>query len=307
MTERRTNYNLEIIAGPCSAGPENIGELHQIADMGTVSGVRVVGLKSRTDLNPTGEGMGIDFDVINAQILQPGIERDILPPSVEYARDLSKRGMLVATEVMLPEIQIPYYEGLIPKDKLLLWNPSVNQLGWQTMQTAQYAERNGWAVGIKNGKALGSTLSEANDPNHEGTSMEKAWTGLAAYAQSANEIILIHRGVDVPEKGDYRNALVHESARRAKKKVPGSKLYFDPSHSYGPKLRDQIIEDTIRTMATRDGKGFLYDGILIETGTSKTDTNQHISLEELEAMTKELGTFRNLRTPEKVVFSSTSR
>ena len=84
-------------------------------------------------------------------------------------------------------------------------------------------------------------------------------------------------------------------------------MYFDPSHSYGPKLRDQIVEGTIEAMAMRDGQDFLYNGILIETGTSKTDTNQHISLEELEAMTKELGTFRNLRTPEKVVFSSTSR
>jgi 3-deoxy-D-arabino-heptulosonate 7-phosphate (DAHP) synthase len=301
---------LEIIAGPCSVDHKNIEEIREIADMGTISGVRVVGLKSRTDLDPTGKGMGIDFDAYQERKkkLKQGISAtDIVPPSVKYAADLANNyGVQVATEVMNPHVQVPAYIGRIPENKLLLWQPSVMQLGWPVEDLAEYAEENGWAVGIKNGKALGSTLAEANDPDTTETSMEKAWKGLAAYANKGQEIILIHRGVDVPEKGDYRNALVHEAARRVKA-ATGRPVFHDPSHSLGDKMRPQIVEDTIKTMHMKDGSEFLYDGILIETGTSQTDTNQHISLDELSYLTKELSTFRDLRTPEKTIFKSYAR
>jgi hypothetical protein len=39
---------------------------------------------------------------------------------------------------------------------------------------------------------------------------------------------------------------------------------------------------------------YLYDGILIETGRSKTDTEQHISVEELKILCKEISKFRVL-------------
>jgi 3-deoxy-D-arabino-heptulosonate 7-phosphate (DAHP) synthase len=302
--------NLEIIAGPCSVDHKNIDEIREIADMGNVSGVRVVGLKSRTDLDPTGKGMGIDFDAYQERKrrLKQGISaKNVVPPSVEYAAELTNNyGVRVATQVMNPHVQVPAYIGRIPENQLLLWQPSVMQLGWPVEDLAEYAEENGWAVGIKNGKALGSTLAEAEHPDTTGTSMEKAWKGLAAYANKGQEIILIHRGVDVPEKGDYRNALVHEATRRVKA-ATGKPAFYDPSHSLGEKMRHQIVEETIKTMHMKDGREFLYDGILIETGTSQTDTNQHITLQELSDMAEELAKFRDLRTPEKTIFKSYAR
>jgi 3-deoxy-D-arabino-heptulosonate 7-phosphate (DAHP) synthase len=38
----------------------------------------------------------------------------------------------------------------------------------------------------------------------------------------------------------------------------------------------------------------LYDGILIEAGTSKTDSEQHISIKELKELVKELSKFRKI-------------
>lgn len=49
-----------------------------------------------------------------------------------------------------------------------------------------------------------------------------------------------------------------------------------------------------------DKNHFLYDGILIEVGNSKSDTHQHISVDELKYLTQELSKFRDLVSPEKV-------
>jgi 3-deoxy-D-arabino-heptulosonate 7-phosphate (DAHP) synthase len=297
-------YDLEIIAGPCSVGTENIGEIYQIAEIGAVSGARVVGLKSRTGLNSTGEGMGIDYKSIN-HAMEEGVENTLTPPSIVFAQDVvSETGLMVATEIMIPEIQLPFFEkGSFPEGKLLAWNPSVNQLGWQVRQTAKYAKRNGWTVGLKNGKALGVSADHANDPESRTSPLEETWAGLTTYAEGSKETILIHRGVDVPEKVNHRNLPVHEVARRVKNRT-GKKLFFDPSHIYGPKMRDQIVDETVQAMHMRNGDEFLYDGILIETGTSKTDTKQHITVAELEGLTERLAKFRQLRTPEKVVFEA---
>ena len=51
--------------------------------------------------------------------------------------------------------------------------------------------------------------------------MEKTWIGLSHYT-GMNEpgleekLILIHRGVDIYNKGDYRNLPVHQAAKRTK-------------------------------------------------------------------------------------------
>ena len=304
---------LRIIAGPCSVDSNNLSEIYQIAGIevanrrgGTrgkqraIYGARVVGLKSRTGFNPTGEGMGIDAPVIFQRLHPNGekISNKQVAPSVEYAQQIVRdTGLLVATEVMMPELQLPDYEGRIPPGKLLAWNPSVAQLGWTIAQIASYAGENGWYVGIKNGKTLGTTLAAAN--NGEPTSLENCWNGLASYASGAGDNrILIHRGVDVPEKGDFRNALVHETAKRVKRET-GLPLYFDPSHSYGPKLRGQIVQGTIEAMLMVDGNDeYLYDGILVEAGTSKTDTKQHITLDELAHIASEVARFRTLEEPD---------
>jgi hypothetical protein len=302
-------YNLEIIAGHCSFNPEKIDEIYELAKIRVknklgksqraVWGTRVVGLKSRTNLDIKGDGMGIDF----SHYMKSPLSQNP-PPSIEFAKKIiNETGLIVATEIMLPHIQLPYYESHLPKGKLLIWNPSVMQLGWPIIQMARYASKHGWYLGIKNGKAIDQNLKTANNPKTNFvSSMQKSWMGLTTYAQGVGDkLVLIHRGVETPDKGLYRNGIVHEVARKTKRNIPEAKLYFDPSHTRGPKMRHKIIETTIHAMYLRDRNHWLYDGILIEAGTSPTDTEQHLTINEMEILVKELAKFRNLREPDIVI------
>lgn len=305
------NSTITIIAGPCSVDDNNIHEIHELSNIEikgrrAIAGTRIVGLKSRTGLDASGNGMGMDFDVYQKNsdiIMQGGSIKDLLiAPSAYIAQEISKKtNMLIATEVMNPLVQLPSFEGKLGKGAFLPWNPSVNQLGWHISQIAQFARRNGWQVGIKNGKWIGDHLESANTEEYQGkTTMEKTWAGLVDFVgELEQDIILIHRGVDVPGKGNYRNAVVHSIAKRVKAET-GAKLYFDPSHSYGPKLRSHIVDATIDIMKMKLSKNeYLYDGILVEVGTSTTDTEQHITIKELDHMVKKLSTFRSLKEPGK--------
>lgn len=110
----------------------------------------------------------------------------------------------------------------------------------------------------------------------------------------SSDLALIHRGFEVPDKGNYRAPAVHEIAKRTKKRI-GRELFFDPSHSLGPEMRDQIVEGTIKAMKMKlDEENYLYDGVLIEVGTSTTDTEQHITVAEYKGMVRDLSTFRDL-------------
>ena len=131
--------------------------------------------------------------------------------------------------------------------------------------------------------------------------MEKTWIGLVKFAGDLeHDIILINRGVDVPDKGNFRNIPVHTISKRVKKNT-GVKLFFDPSHSYGPKMRDSITQAVIDAMRMKVNEDeYLYDGALIETGTSSTDTDQHISVKELEHIVKEIAKFRTLQIPNQL-------
>lgn len=301
---------LTIIAGPCSITKENTQEIiEEIAPILTtdgeraIYGTRVVGLKSRTSLNHMGHGMGIDYDVIKKCIhASEKTLRKLSLPSVELAEEIAKKtGLLIATEVMIAHIQLPFYERKkILRGNLMIWNPAVDQLAWHVWEMSKYAKINGWDLGIKNGKFLGNeSLNSANHPEYNGqTSLEKTWLGLTTYISEMEKTpILIHRGVDVHGRGDFRNAPVHEVAKRVKTQSQGARLYFDPSHSFGPKLRDQIVEGTIEAMKIETNNGYLYDGILIEAGTSPSDTDQHITTNELKKLVEKLSTFRKLRAP----------
>jgi hypothetical protein len=309
------NSALTIIAGPCSIDENNISEVYELADITVtnqqgqtqraIAGTRVVGIKSRTELDASGKGMGIDYPIFhkNLELLRSGgCTRELeIPPSVVMAEEIYKKtNMLIASEIMIPQVQMPVYEGKIPKGKLMPWNPAVEQLGWPLMEMGMYAKKNGWHVGIKNGKWVGEDLHHANTEEFKGkTTMEKTWSGLTTYVGDLDgDIILIHRGVDVPNKGDYRNATVHTIAKRVKL-ATGAKLYFDPSHTYGPKMRQHIVAAVIEAVNMKiNEEEYLYDGILIETGTSTTDTDQHITLIELKAMAQELARNRDLVSPE---------
>ncbi len=306
------NTSVTIIAGPCSISEDNQEQLFDIAQI-TIStpsrgvhqpiwGLRVVGLKSRTSLDLSGNGMGIDFPVYQRNIdrFMKGESHDTfeVPPSVRVAEKIfQKTNMLVATEVVDPMIQIPPFVGIAPAKRLLLWNPAVNQLGHPMFTMGQYAIKNNWYVGIKNGKWLGDI------PNSGMSSMEKCWAGLSTYAMggdltSNNHLLaMIHRGVDVANKGEYRNLPVHDAAQRIKENV-SVKLFFDPSHSFGPLLRDSIVDETVKALGlkTKDDE-YLYDGLLIEVGESVTDTGQHITIPELTELCQRISEFRDIQSP----------
>lgn len=307
------NQKITIIAGPCSVSNDNVHQLFQIANISIVNrankiqkaiwGLRVVGLKSRTSMNSAGEGMGMDFhEYVHNASLVTSINRTgglKMFPSVEIAHRIVKEtGLTVATEIMDPVIQLPLYEKVIPNGKLFIWNPAVNQLGYQMNVMGIYAERNGWFVGIKNGKWLG----EVSDGGMN--IMEKNWIGQISFAtkdkqfQLLDRIAMIQRGVDVAGKGRFRHLPVHESAEKVKGKAK-VKMFFDPSHSFGRFLRDQIVDQTILAMQMKTKEGeYLYDGILIEVGKSETDTDQHITVEELKRLCNEIAKFRDLNSQE---------
>ncbi|HVA96756.1 MAG TPA: hypothetical protein VND99_03810 [Candidatus Acidoferrales bacterium] len=313
MNKANNTYDLEIIAGPCSITPKNTEEIiDDIAAIRTpngnraIFGTRVVGLKSRTALDLEGEGMGIDSQAIQkAMILPPHERMQIKIPSVELAEKIVKEtGMVITTEIMIPHIQLPYWESKkLFQGKLMVWNPAVNQLGWNIYEMGEFAQRNDWNIGIKHGKFLGKDpLEVANHPEYKGeTSMEKVLVGLTSYVpEMKEELIIIHRGVDVPGRGDYRNAITHEIMKRIKKKIPKSnRLYFDPTHSIGPVMRHKIIDEIISAMQLRSGNEYLYDGILMEAGSSSpVDLGEHVTLAELKELVKDLSSFRVLRSPD---------
>jgi 3-deoxy-D-arabino-heptulosonate 7-phosphate (DAHP) synthase len=312
MSEELKNPDVSIIAGPCSINEENFYELFQLASMEVlnslgktqraISGVRIVGLKSRTYYTPDGKDLGIDYShyLHNLSILQQGggINDFIMMPGIEMAKQFANEtGLLVATEIVSPLMQVPLYERLLKEHDMLLWNPAVSQIGWHFLEMTQFIKNTTWKLGLKNPKWQGKQKYDATMLT-ELTSMEKAWVGLSTYAHGLKDrVIFIHRGVSIAESGMYRNMPLHDSAKKIKQ-LTGAKIYFDPSHSFGSKLRDKIVEGTLNAMKMMfSEEEYLYDGILIEAGSSRTDSGQHISLSELQTLVNELSKFRNITAP----------
>lgn len=305
------NSELRIFAGPDSLDDFNIDEVYEIAEMKAkgkqaVYGARTVGLKSRTNfdkVNSAAGFMGYDFEAImkNFDIFGKGGNADDLTPlpTVEMAAKLYKdTGLIPSTEIMLPAIQLACIKKSFANEPFMVWNSAVDQLGWHIRQMAGFAQEHGWIVGLKNGKWLGEEYDIAEDPEYTGkVSIETVWDGLIDYSSRAPETVLIQRGCDLPAKGQYRNLPIHQTAKRTKVRHAdkNTKLFFDPSHSLGPKMRDQMVEETVKAMKMKiDEETFLYDGILIEVGTAKCDTLQHITLPEMQNMIDELAEFRDL-------------
>ena len=303
------NATVKIFAGPDSLDDFNLEEVYKIAEMKVgaqpaIYGARTVGLKSRTkfDHNNSDEGfMGYDFEAImqNFNIFgHGGNADDLVPlPTVEMGEKLYREtGLVPSSEIMLPAIQLACIKKSFAHDPFLVWNSAVDQLGWHVRQMAGFAQEHGWMVGLKNGKWLGEEYQKAESPDFDGkVSIETVWDGLIDYASIAPETILIQRGCDLPDKGEYRNLPIHYTALRTKCRHPGLQLFFDPSHSLGPKMRDQIVEKTVEAMQMKlDEEHYLYDGMLIEVGTAKCDTHQHISVDELQQLVDQLAEFREL-------------
>ena len=306
------NSSVKIFAGPDSLDDFNIDEVYRIAELKvndhpSIYGARTVGLKSRTNLdhqNTDAGFMGYDFEAImkNFNIFgHGGNADDLIPlPTVEMAEKLyHDTGLIPSSEIMLPAIQLACIKKSFSNDPFLVWNSAVDQLGWHVRQMAGFAEEHGWMVGLKNGKWLGEEYEVSESEDFDGkSSIETVGDGLVNYATLAPEIVLIQGGCDLPAKGEYRNLPIHQAAKRTKLRhldKGNVQLYFDPSHSLGPKMRDQIVDKTVEAMQMKlTDEQFLYDGILIEVGTAKCDTHQHISVDELEELVDRLSEFRTL-------------
>jgi hypothetical protein len=306
------NQGVAIIAGPCSISEKNFQELFQLAGMEVknrdsktqraIAGVRVVGLKSRTYYTPGGEDLGIDYPVFieNLKIYSNGgsINDLKMMPGIEMAQRIAtETGTGVATEIVSPLLQAPLYERMMKDMELLLWNPAVSQLGWNFLEITPFLKHTKWKLGLKNPKWLGKRKHDFISGS-ELSSMEKTWLGLGSYApRFHNKLVFIHRGVSIENSGTYRNLPVHDSAKRVKQ-LSGQKMFFDPSHSFGSKMREQIVDGTIEAMKMMFSENeYLYDGILIEAGTSKTDSGQHITHGELKQLVDSLAKFRDVIPP----------
>src|SRR5258708_38719288 len=115
MERLRTQDTATIIAGPCSIDENNLDEIiHGIAEITVydgayrgIKGTRTVGLKSRTALDVSGKGMGIDWDAIQQMRKLPERDRlDIIPPSVQMAEIIRKETGL-RSEEHTSELQSP--------------------------------------------------------------------------------------------------------------------------------------------------------------------------------------------------------
>jgi hypothetical protein len=305
------NQELTIFAGPCSVDEDNIKDIYEIAKVKVngkkaIAGTRVVGLKSRTELdieNSDNGFMGLDMKRMlwNFNVWGYGGNKDSLRPlpSVQIAKKIYEdTGLIPSSEIMLPAIQLACIAKEFTDLPFFIWTPSVNQLGWPLREMAGFAHEYGWTVGIKNAKWLGEHYEIAEKEDYDGvTSLEKTWAGLVSYAaDQTDKVILVHRGVDIGDKHGHRNVPVHETAKRTKLKSR-VKLYFDSSHIYGPTMRDHIVEETIKAMKMKiNNEEYLYDGILIETGHSKTDAKQHISVRELQVLVNRISKYRKINS-----------
>ncbi|HTA82375.1 MAG TPA: hypothetical protein VK783_05575 [Bacteroidia bacterium] len=307
MEQKMKNTSVALIAGPCSISEKNITEVYSLADMQVknrfgetqraVTGVRIVGVKSRTSYIEKEGAMGIDREAFVCNLrsyAQGGSIKDMkMLPSITMSEEfIRKTGLMVATEIVAPLIQVPLCDQVLRDHELLLWTPAVLQIGWNLMEMYECSKKNAWKLGIKNPKWVGKESDGLN-------SMEKTWLGIGTYVPQIHDIIYIHRGVDVAETGLYRNLPVHESAKKVKK-LSGKKMYFDPSHTFGPKMKDKIVDGTLEAMKMMSSADeYLYDGILIEAGTSLTDTEQHITHAELQKLINELSKFRDIVEPKE--------
>ncbi len=304
-------YDLELFAGPCSITPENTEEvISETANITTpdgtraIYGTRVVGLKSRTALDFNGDGMGLDSQIMQKVITHNDPDpKKYEIPSVQLAEKIAKAtGMVISTEIMLPHLQLPFWAAKKAlRGNVMIWNPAVEQLGWNLLELAAFARENDWNVGIKHGKFLGKDpLEVANHPDYKGeTTLEKVLIGLTTYVGKIDgDLVIIHRGVDVPGRGDYRNATIHHIMARIKHNIPHGKIFFDPTHTIGPVMRHTIVDEIIKAAKLKVGDEFLYDGFLMEAGSSSpVDMGEHLTLDELRDVVTTLSEFRKIRPP----------
>ena len=338
MSEILTNVPIKIITGPCQTSDRwGVDYLKSLATMQVtnpngvqiqaIAGGRLCTIKSRTELNPTDRersGMGIDFSVweeFSKQVIQ-AIKNSEKPPPLpitrggQWAEEIQNNtgGMPLAFEAM------DWMHAMLMMGHMLpgtgtAWSPSVLTLGHSIQTLSEVVGDRGGTLGIKGPKFYPAALPRCIEDGP--TLMEATWVGLGMYALGATqipkEILLIERGRDVPNKGNWRNIPDHNSARLAKqmlqRKVNDAGLSsqtqismaYDPSHTNGPKRVEFIVEDSINAAGQMDLNGEpLYEVILVESKEKKapaplSDAGQHISGEQIQDIIDGIARFRPIK------------
>lgn len=333
MSELITQVPMRIVHGPCQTSTRR--EVDYLKDSATATvtnqngisvpvayGLRFCVEKSRTNLSPDRSGMGVVYEQwerYSKQLIHATLHGGVMPPipvteAALWAEEIqAQSGITLAMEIM-DWVHASLFVGHIQPGLGMLWTPSVMNLGEPAQMEAEVAGENNWIFGIKNGKWYPRTL-----PNKDGevkvTSLEKTQAGMGTYAVGVThlpkELVLIQRGMDVPEKGLHRNLHDHQSARLAKQlledllekqgiHVPVA-CAFDPSHVKGGELIHEIVPSAIEASTLLDLKGKpLYNMLLIESMEKggeipKSDADQHITGDDVQLLATAIAQLRPIQ------------
>jgi chorismate mutase len=208
---------------------------------------------------------------------QPGFE-GVGTQGIAWLSEVTKLGMTVATEILLPEQLIQLIKGIDKKgdlSKVLLWIGSRNQNHLIQREIAKIIKEKM----PKNVKLL---------IKNQAWTDERHWLGIVDHIVgsgiSPRRLILCHRGFAPHGQNNpdnFRNPPDFEMAMRVKEKT-GMPMLIDPSHIGGS------VENVTRVMKMADIRSF--DGMMIEVHPmpieAKSDAKQQLTFTELDKLLK---------------------
>lgn len=208
---------------------------------------------------------------------QPGFE-GVGKQGITWLSEVTKLGMTIATEILLPEQLTQLIKGIGKKgdlSKVLLWIGSRNQNHLIQREIAKIIKEKM----PKNVKLL---------IKNQAWTDERHWLGIVDHIVgsgiSPKRLILCHRGFTSQGQknpDNFRNLPDFEMAMRVKEKT-GLPMLIDPSHIGGS------IENVTKVMKMSDVHDF--DGMMIEVHPTpieaKSDAKQQLTFQELDKLLK---------------------
>lgn len=200
---------------------------------------------------------------------QPGFE-GVGEKGIEWLAEVTKMGITVATEVLVPDHVIQVLKIFNKKgnpEKIVFWLGSRNQNHFLQREIA---------ATIKKHAPKKVKLVIKNQPWPD----ERHWLGIVEHVLSSGlekeRVILVHRGFASKEKNPFnlRNLPDFEMAMKIKN-LTGLPMLIDPSHIGG--TVDNVF------LITKKARDYDFDGIMIEVHptphTAKSDAKQQLSLD----------------------------
>lgn len=252
-----TNGKKLVIAGPCAAESlEQVRIVAQQLKQLKVQGMRACLWKPRT---------------------KPGFEGVGSADGIGLLHQISKSGMIAATEVMLPSHAEELVEHLVhkhPRRKFIFWIGARNQNHMLQREIGRIlANEDSVYLMIKN--------QMWRDQQH--------WLGIYGHVCAsgfpAQRLLLCHRGF-VPNGRNprgLRNIPDYKMAMRVKK-LTGGLMLLDPSHIGGVSTKVMDI--------LKEAKQYNFDGYLIEVHSNPqdalTDAAQQLTIEQLAEVLEDI-------------------